>query len=363
MDLLIALGFLYGLQCATWLTRGAELFVKPLRTWVVSSGPGWRLLHPLPSGRSSQALRFPLVEHEGHLHGRGAVTWLSGQGWGTHGAPVSLAALGEATVHRSVVRVGGRAFARGSSPAHAESLARLLRDYAKAGPRCGRESMQRAFEEGLSLARYSAARARVDAATRWLGWSSDIYWVGLFGLLPVFLAWMGEERGLLLALPVLAAFHFSTLAAFAIAHRQLRPGSTGALVESLVAAACYPPLLLRAHHTLRTQELASFHPAVIAAAVLPEEDRRAFLRAELVRASERSDAASRRCDRPGLDELESRALWCLARELGESAETLLTPPPRQDPFVETYCPACLCEYRCAAGRCTECRVALISYGA
>ena len=98
MELLIVLGLLYALQCATWLTRGAELFVQPLRAWLVSRGPGWRLLHPLPSGRAALALRFPLVEQDGRLHGRGSATWLSSQSWGARGAPVSLAALGDATV-------------------------------------------------------------------------------------------------------------------------------------------------------------------------------------------------------------------------------------------------------------------------
>jgi hypothetical protein len=302
-----------------------------------------------------------LVEQDDRLHGRGSATWLSSQSWGARGEPVSLAALGEATVRGSVVRVGGRAFARGSSPAHAESLAQRLRDYATADR--GRESTRKAFDEGLSLAHYTAARARVDAATRWLGWSSDLYWVGLFGLLPVFLAWIGEERGLLLALPALAVLHFSALAAFAGAHRRLRPGRNGALVEALVAAACYPPLLLRAHSTLHTQELGSFHPAVVAAAVLPEADRRAFLRAEWVRASARTDAASQQSDSPGLDELERRALARLAGELGESPETWMAPPPRRDPSVEAYCPACLGEYRSDAGWCTECGIALIPYGA
>ena len=362
MELLIFLGILYGLQCLAWLPRGAELFVQPLRRWVVSSGPGWRLLHPLPSGRAFLAARFPLVEHEGRLHGRGAASWSSGRGWGARRDPVELAALGGAAAHGSVIRVDGQPLGGGSSTVQAEALAASLRDLAGEGPEGGREGVERIFGKDLSLARFTDAQARVDAATRWLGWISDLYWVGLFGLLPVSVAWLGDERGLWLALPALAVLHLSTLVSFASAHRRLLPGRKGALIESLVAAAFYPPLLLRAHHRLRTDGLARFHPAVVAAAVLPREERRAFLRAELVRASVRSAEASRWEAGLGLDELELRALRRLLGELGEPEEDLLTPPDHTDPFARAYCPACWCEYRGAGGRCADCRVGLVPYG-
>ena len=45
-----------------------------------------------------------------------------------------------------------------SVPFRERPIFRLLRDYARADPSCGRESMQRMFEEDLSLARYTAAR-------------------------------------------------------------------------------------------------------------------------------------------------------------------------------------------------------------
>jgi hypothetical protein len=361
VELLIVLGVLYGLQCLTWLPGGAELFVQPLRGWLVSSGPGWRLLHPIPSGRATLAARFPLVEQEWRLYGRGAASWSSGSPSGSRGVPVEWEALGRATVRGSVVRVDGRPFARGLGAAHAEALAASLRELAGAAPEADRESVARALERELSLERFTAAQARVVAATRWLGRSSDLYWVGLFGWLPVSVAWLGDERGLWLSLPALAVLHLSTLVCFARAHRRLLPGRTGTLLESLISAAFYPPLLLRAHHRLRTEGLAGFHPAVVAAAVLPPELRRAFLRAELVRASERGAAASQRDAGLGLDELELRGLRGLLCELGESEQELRAPPERSDPFARAYCPACLCEYRGAGGRCADCGVGRVPY--
>jgi len=352
VELLIWLTLLYALQCVAWLPRGAELFVRPIRRWVISRGPGWRLVHPLPSGDAALALRFPLSEREGRLRGRGATTWLSGQDWGARSAPVDLAALGRASAQGSVVRVDGRPFARGWGPAHAESLAQLLRELAGDDPGRQRERLERSLAESLSYAGYEAARAKVDAAT---------YWLGIFALLPVCIAGFGEEPGILRALPILAVLHLATLVALASARRSLRPWRTGALIESLVVAGCYPPLLLREHHTLRTQELASFHPAVVASSLLPEEDRRAYLRAELARASMRPAESPRSEDELGLADLEHRALLRLTCELGESPEALLAPPARCDPAAAAYCPACLCEYRRATGSCSDCDLPLRAF--
>ena len=50
MELVLALLLLYGLQCMVRLPRGGLLFVRPLFNWSITAGPGWRLLHLIPSG-------------------------------------------------------------------------------------------------------------------------------------------------------------------------------------------------------------------------------------------------------------------------------------------------------------------------
>lgn len=359
MELLIALAVLYGLQCLVWLPEGSALFVRPLGAWRVTSGPGWRVLHPWPSGPAWLAARLPLIERAGRLYGRAAPTWLASRAFSDRGRAVPRAALAGAEARGSVVRVQGRAFARAVAPAEAEPLARFLRDLGASPPAQAEALVEERLAESLSLSRYSEARERFGRATPGLRWSSDVYFAGLYVALPgAALAW-ASEPALLWALPALAALHLATLAVYARTFRRLYPEGRGERVEAVLAAALYPPQLLRAWSELRTRAMAGFHPAVVAVATLPEAAGRAFLRGEILRASrERGPGAL--CE-AGLAELECRALWDLVAEIGESRETLLAAPVRQHPRAKGYCPACHVEYVRASGACNDCDVALAPY--
>ena len=363
MELLIALGVLYGLQCFVWLPEGATLFVRPLGAWVIANGPGWRLPHLLPSAASLLAARLPFLEQEGRLYGRAGPTWLSSRGWGERGAPAEPAALAEAEAHGSVVRVAGRPFARALAREEAEPLASFLRDVAQADAPGAAALIAGALADSLSLARYRENVERLAEATRWLRWSSDLYWTGLYIGLPIAMLVWGGERALLLSLPLLGPLHLVTLVAYRWAYRRLHPEKRGELFESTLAVSFYPPLLLRAYHDLRTRALASFHPAVVAVAALPHDAGRTFLRTEILRLRVPGDAQVDPDTAPPLGELERRALWNLAADLGESPETLLAAPARHDPRAETYCPACHSEYALAAGTCTDCDTELTPYAA
>jgi hypothetical protein len=361
VELLAILWLLVGLQCLVWLPRGAVLFARPLRGWLASPGPGLRLLHPWPSAPSLLALRLPVVEVEGRLHGRGAASWLRAAELGPLGDAANPQELAGASVRGTVVRVAGRPFARGASPAHAQALAALLRELGDPCPDAQRQRAAQALTRSLSLARYRAAAERARAATRALAWSSDTYAAALLVALPVATALVGAETALWWGAPALAGLHATALVCFARAHARLLPEARDARVEELFAAALYPPLLLRAHHALRAGALAGFHPAAVAAAVLPEPARGAFLRAELAHAAARAEAAAHGEGGLDLARLEQRALCELAREAGEDVDALLAAPARSDPRAEGYCPACRVEYRRGATRCSDCRLGLARY--
>jgi hypothetical protein len=360
MELVIVLLVLYGAQCLALLPYGGVLFVRPLGRWFVSQGPGWRLLHPIPSVSALIASRFPLVEAGHRLESRGVATWISSLDWRARTPQLELGAIERVEARGAIVRVNGRAFARGVCRVHAEWLARLVRDLAEMPPDDARARIEAELDESLCLDRYAAESDRVKRATGWLAWTSNLYFAWVFVALPMLTWWLGAEAALTLVLPVMLLLHLVTLLLFASAHRKLVPEEDGALVEALIAALFYPPLLLRGLHELRTAALARFHPAVVAATVLPKDEHRSFLRVELLHSAAPTEAASRD---GGLDlaELERDALLHLADELGESEGALFDPPSRRDPLAQSYCPACLTEYRCNEGECADCRVDLARY--
>ncbi len=359
MELWLVLGALYTLQCLVWLPPGAVSFVRAARSWFTVTGPGWGLLHPLPSGAGQLATRLPLSEREGRLHGPGAPGWLAEHRWNAAGPAVDTAALAGAEARGRVVSVGGHPFARALSQEQAEAIAVLLRALGNAEAEKQRALLEAAVQRSLSLALYRDEKEHVERSTRWLRWSSDLYAIALLAGLPFASALWGTERVLLLSLPGVAALHVSTVAALVRAFRRLNPGRAGALAEVLLATALYPPLLLRAVHDLRTRKLAAFHPATVACAELPPEEGRVFLRREILRAGVRAASAEKHVF--GLDAIECSALWRLVGELGETEQTLFARSAPQDPLAESYCPACLCEYRCDSGACVDCGVDLVGW--
>jgi hypothetical protein len=133
------------------------------------------------------------------------------------------------------------------------------------------------------------------------------------------------------------------------AHRRLLPGAGGARFEALFTAALYPPLLLRAAQDLRSQLLAGFHPAALAAVALPRQQAFDVLRGELARCA--SDGGA-------LAEHERTGLLAILEALGGSLAALLAPPVPADPLARSYCPTCRMEYRLEAGACSDCGAAL-----
>jgi len=271
---------------------------------------------------------------------------------------VELVALQSASADGSVVRVRGRAFARGADACHAERIAALLREIAESTPRERRAVVERAFRESFSLSGFSTARARFDTAARLLAWTSNAYGLALFVVLPGAAVTLGTESALVALLPAIALLHVATLWCYARANRELHPARRRERFQSALGAAVYPPSLLRAHSQLRSSTLAAFHPAAVAVALLPRSRARDFLRAEIARTMERLHEPI--CPELGfsLVEVEARALSQLVEDFGESPTTLLAPPERIDPLARSYCPACLCEYRRADGHCNDCAIPL-----
>jgi hypothetical protein len=245
-----------------------------------------------------------------------------------------------------------------ASDEEADRLAEALRALApyEAGERL--EPLEPVLARQYALARFEARQARVRKSARPLAWASDVHAVALLIALPTLVLAVGEEAGLRLALPPLLATHAATLAALFVVHRRLRPGRRGERVEVLLSTLVYPPGLLRTHAALVGEALGTFHPAVAAVALLPDDRRRWFLRAEIARVRE---VASR--DGSALARWEEELLGLLLAAGDLSADDIAAPPERGDAMAQSYCTVCLAEYRRRQGTCSDCNAALAAYDA
>lgn len=363
MELLLTLLLLYLVQCAAFLPRESVLFTHPLRHWRVGVGTGWWLLHPLPSATWLHTRRFPLRLCSGRLQAHSPPSRF---GWRAPDAPAEPMRPGPPIaldVTGRLVRVEGRPFYRAPGKRAAGRMASLLRSLEGASPAEIRRRIEAKLASSLSLASFREELESFTAATRTLGWLSDLYLCFLFVGVPILILLAHEERGLQLAFTAIAILHPATLFALVRVHRRLQPEQRGELFEQLFSAALYPPLLLRAHSELRLDLLGDFHPAVAAAELLPEAERRRFLRAELLRleANAAAFAGTTGEQVDEIPELEHRALLGLLAECGETREDLMKPPRKDDELARAYCPMCAANYVRSDGACTDCGVELVTY--
>jgi hypothetical protein len=362
MELVLALFLLYGLQCMVRLPRGDLLFVRPLFNWRITAGPGWRLLHPIPSGACYLASRFILTEDEAGLCGRETPTRFGFAPLRQSPPRFDVSASAEVEAQGNTVRVGGTTFQRAQTKHAAEAAAELLRDLQGLSLGDLRKRIARELRESLSLVNYRKESERLRNATSLLAWASNLYVLLLFVGLPILIQLEHAERALFMALPVMLSIHLMTLIVLVVAHRKLFPGRRGELLEQLVSCAIYPPGLLCALKNIQRQILDRFHPATVAAMHLPKEALERFLRSELGRVELAMSRDRGNSESVGLAALERDALIELVNACGESHEALLAPRAGEDPLALTYCPVCLADYRVAEGTCGDCGVALVRYG-
>jgi hypothetical protein len=271
-------------------------------------------------------------------------------------------ALEGVAAKRSMLRVGGRAFTRAASAEHAEAAAARLAALGRTTPAERVDAIDASEREADDVA---ALHARVDGtrrAVRALGAVCDAYLAALFLLLPVSIATLDETTALLASLPILATLHGVALGLAWRAHRALRPDARSERFETLLAAALFPPHLLRLPQRLFLAGVGAPQPVVAAAALLAGDARLAFLRRAIAerelaaRHADANDAVAR-----ALGERDCTALREIAAQAGVGEADLRRPPVRGDRHAVAYCPVCFAEYRASFDTCADCRVRLAAY--
>lgn len=259
------------------------------------------------------------------------------------------AAFAEAAGGR--VRVPGTSLLRATSRRHARDLAALLREIGSIG------AEQRHAVCAAALARsvdVEALRERVHTSRRVLRtttWFCDAYAAAFLALVPVLLFAPGVTPLLWAFLGVLTALHCVTLACAVAAQRALLPADVVGRREALLAAAIYPPSLLRLPQRVFLEAVGVPLPATAAAALLEGEARSTFLRRIVALADHDPE------EMPG----EHAALSLALARVGLDPAVLRSAPQRNSALETAWCPRCLEGFRSGVLRCTECDVALRLY--
>lgn len=356
MEFVATLFVLYLMQCVAFVPSGRVFCAVSFGAWRMAGSPGWRI-HPLrPSATWFHASRFPLQRVGGLLHARSPASRWGWRAPGTGGEAFDPRSDEPIEVRGRLVRVGGRPFLRAATPGSANRMAERLRALAGKSREEITERLASHYAEAYSSERFREAFRAWQGATRVLGWICDSYVVFLFLGIPALILFAHEERGLLIAFCTIAGLHLVALITLARAHRRLHPKAGGERFELLLAAAFYPPILLRARGEFANESLGDFHPAAAAAVLAPEAERHRILRAEWLRTQRKA------AEPPDPDtDLEREALLTLLTACDLTPEKLMAPPPRQDPSAQSFCPACAADYRHPNGHCPECNVDLIPY--
>ena len=364
MELLFYVAAFYLWQCVRFLPAGGAAFVS-LASWrlTVLRGPGLQPLSPWPVdlGLVVGGLPFELSSTRAYSSspfvraGASAVAERS----------ASLDGRDPVRVRGLSLVAGGKAFLRAASHRHAAHLAAFLGALATGDEEDRERALKRLLERAFDLPAAREVLSTARRIVRPLQWCCAVYFLMVAAVLPL-LAWRldGEAAWRILLLPLLAV-HLASLVAMVLVERRL-PDPAPGLTERAVVCALFPPALLRAPVELVSERLAAFHPATVAAALLPRERFDGFLQREIAEIDNPLWSRHGGCEvaeeperREFLAALRS-GLMSLVGQLGDEAPRL-TVRRGLDPTAASYCPLCLGEYRDAGRSCQACGVDTVSY--
>jgi hypothetical protein len=260
---------------------------------------------------------------------------------------LAWADLADARADGVRVRAHGTTLLHAVSRPHARALAALLAKLARATPAERPALVADAPAPDAIRARIDGAAGALRLATR----SCDAYALVLFAAVPLAMIGLGESVALLGAMPVVAALHAVALVAVWRAHRTLLPDDVADRREALIAAALFPPSLLRLPQRTFVAAIGTAPPLAVAAALLDGDARVDFLRRALAAAEHGA----------GADADERARVLAIAAQLGVDAVALRRAPERADPLATAYCPRCFEGYRAGVERCADCALALVAW--
>jgi hypothetical protein len=355
-DLFPVLAILYLLEGVTWVGARNLLFVRWPWGWRTAEGRGVRAAGFFPFDFAVSAAGPVVLATADALHlpdpeARGGNLY-DPERWVRLGYDQASREIEEGTV-----RLGGRHKISFPSRAHAEDFAELLAEIRPLSPEARAKRLAkrrtRAFDLQAAEKRLDALRNRTELL-RILGWG---LFVLLLLLLPAVL--YVHPRPDLLLLPLLLGIlllYGAVLVATLYAGRALHKEGALRRRPSLLPLVFSPVAATRASGMLARDLFPGFDPLLLAALLLKKERFLERARAELHGSAFASGLGDEGWKRHWGE--RRKALLRLLDRFEISESEALTPPARQDPEAQAWCPVCGTEYRSGAGSCDDCGLPL-----
>ena len=351
--ILLILAAFYLTECVCWVRRGAVCFSGAWRRFRPLSGPD-----PLSNNQGGLVLTNPLPWARSYV----CEWWpgdIGGDGWrfSPDQDSIPFAEMKRIAASDGRLLINGRTVGETASPAHAESLAAVLRRIIEAPEADRPRLIETLLAESTDVEAVRARLQEVREATAALRINCSMLWLLVFAGGPVlyYLSSLSVvSLRLWLYLAVCFLYWLLAVLGFRRAHRRLSP-SLRADRRKRVAMMCFSPAgAMRSAESVGRNALSGYHPLAVAAVLCPQSRLEPFATRTLL---ELKHPVSNLSTTPGNgDSFRSQLLARLESVLrtGGIDPLALVRPPVSDPDARSYCPRCRAQYVLAEGHCEAC---------
>jgi len=352
---------LYLFDCVASVRNGHLIFISHFGRRFRLKGDGAHAVGLLPTGQAVLSHNLPLFLSAGGVHLPAAESrW---------DRPIGAADLRylrweeilSATSDGPGLVINGALSATLPSAAAASGTAAAIRELLDTPPPLRRAKAEALLADAFDLRGLNGVRERLRAPLLGVSIASSLLFLSVYAVLPLALFTRSfQGRSLAPLLLGMGLAYVLAVAAAVAARRAIDPEDASGRTRLVILLVLMPPGAAHVLGPLTRDLFARHDPLTLAAALLPPEDFRRVARREMARLA--FSALS-----PGDDELadyfrmRERAVRRLLDQAGVDAGRILTPPRKDSPESERYCPACGIEYLGGADLCADCGIPLADF--